>query len=73
MITYNQQLQEKKEKLEKILAEKIDDRNRFQKRLKSDPENIGSELVIQDLDLEIECVQFVIDQIGGQLKADAII
>ena len=73
MKTYEQQLLEKKEKIEKFLTEKIEDRNWYAKR-------VGKELIcsydpykanMEDIDLEIEALQNFIDGIDRYLRVSS--
>ena len=73
MKTYEQQLLEKKEKIEKLLAEKIQDRNWYAKR-------VGKKLIcsydpykanMEDVDLETEALQDFIDRIDSELRKEA--
>ena len=73
MKTYEQQLLEKKEKIEKFLTEKIWDRNYYAKR-------VGKELIcsydpykanMEDVDLETEALQDFIDRIDSELRKEA--
>ena len=73
MKTYEQQLLEKKEKIEKFLTEKIWDRNYYAKR-------VGKELIcdfdankanLEDVDLEIEALQNFIDGIDRYLRVSS--
>ena len=67
------QAQEKKEKIEKFLEEKIWDRNYYAKK-------VGKELIcdfdankanLEDVDLEIEALQDFIDRIDSELRKEA--
>jgi len=73
MKTYEQQLLEKKEKIEKLLAEKIQDRNWYAKRVGKEP--ICSydpyKANMEDVDLETEALQDFIDRIDSELRKEA--
>lgn len=70
---FAQQLQQKKEKLEKLLADKIWDRNYFAEKEK---ENVSISQFSPatankgDAELEIECIQNSIDQIDSELRKE---
>jgi len=73
-MTYEQVLLIKKEKVEKILAEKIQDRNWYAKR-------VGKELIcsydpykanMEDIDLEIEALQDLVDSMDRELRNEVM-
>ncbi len=69
-----QELLKKKERIEKLLAEKIEDRNWFSKRV---GKNIvcgfdGAKANMEDWDLEIEALQNMIDGINTELRSKEV-
>ena len=74
-MTYtNQQLLEKKEKLERLLEMKINIKNAVEKSLKEFEEGIMKniqEMEIENYGLEIEVLQETIENINSELKKEA--
>jgi len=73
--TYAEQLYKKKGKIESILADKIESRNWFARK-------VGTQLIcgfdafksnMEDCDLEIEALQGLIDSIDSELRKEAVV